>query len=74
MKLRVSFGSAWPYAPRRLVESAIVSTILRTEVAATTLFGCACARPSDRPTPIPLPQTPAWAIVFSAPGFKVFGG
>ncbi|SRR5579872_309004 len=48
-----------------------VPATIRTAVVATILFGCACARPTYRPTPIPLAQPPAWAIVFAAPGFTV---
>jgi hypothetical protein len=56
---------------RRLVETEMVLTTARTAVVATALFGCACARPHYRLTPIPLAQPPAWATVFSAPGFTV---
>ena len=54
-----------------LVKTDMLSMAVRTGVVATILFGGACARPSYRPTPIPLAQPPAWVIVFSTPGFTV---
>ena len=49
----------------------MVPTTARAAVVASILFGGACARPTYRPTPIPLAQPPAWATVFAAPGFTI---